>query len=143
MQHSISMKRTVLKSSALAGILSLLLLFPWFGWIKSSTLTDISKPYLGVYECKQAKLGDTDVLERFSYIKLELEEEEFTLYYREKEGEAKSEKGKYRYNKERQTLTMCADEFAFIKKEYPLQNGVLTIDLRIGDRAMLLVFEQV
>ena len=137
------MKRTVLKSSALAGLISLLFLFPWLGWVKSSTLTDISKPHLGVYECKQARLGDTDILDRFSYIKLELEEEDFTLYYQEKEGASKKETGKYRYDKEKQTLIMCADEFAFIKKEFPLQNGVLTVNIRIGEKTLCLVFEQV
>ena len=63
------MKKQVLKSSLLAGFCTLMLLFS--GW-REGKLTDVTKPYLGEYECKQATLGEKDCLKKFDYIRLEL-----------------------------------------------------------------------
>ena len=53
----------------LSGLITLLLLSPWWTAMRSGTLTDITKPYLGVYECQSAQYNDKDLLENFSYIR--------------------------------------------------------------------------
>ena len=134
------MKRTTLKSSLLAGLISLLWLFPS---LRESSLTDITKPHLGVYECTEATLNDNDYLGRFSYIHLELKtEEDFILYYKEKEGEKKQETGKYSYDREKETLTLIGGANGFFKREFPLKEGILTISVRIGEQNLSLKFEQ-
>ena len=128
-----------MKSFILAGILSFMALFPN---VKDSTLKDIVKPYLGQYECKSAQLGDKDCLEKFSYIRLELKDDEnFILYYKEKEGRKKELEGKYAYDKEKGVVKLC-DKNGVFKREFPLDKGILTISLPLGDKILILQLEQ-
>ena len=46
----------------LAGACALLALFPNLSPSKNGSLKEIVKPYLGVYECKNAQLGEKDLL---------------------------------------------------------------------------------
>ena len=129
-----------IKSSLLSSILTLFLCFPW---IQGDSLKEIAQPYLGVYECTQAQLNDTDFLNRFSYIDLELKtENQFVLYYCEKNGERKQEEGKYRYDAEKQTLTLIGGTGGFFKREFPFKEGILTINVRFGEQTLFLKFEQ-
>ena len=128
-----------MKSFILAGVLSLMSLFPN---MQESTLKDIAKPYLGEYECKSALLGEKDCMEKFSYIRLELKDaENFILYYKEKEGKKKECAGKYAYNKEKGVLTLT-DKNGVFKRGFPLSEGIITISLPIGERNLVLQFEQ-
>ena len=128
-----------MKSFILAGILSLMTLFPN---VKDSTLNDIAKPYLGEYECKIAQIGSTDCLEQFSYIRLELKDEEnFILHYKEKDGKKKQQAGKYVYDKEKGVLRFI-DKKELMKRECTLKDGVLTISMPIGEKNLILQFEQ-
>ena len=128
-----------LKTSIFASLLSLLFILPCF---RARTLFEITKPYLGVYECIEAKVNDVDYLNRFSYIHLELKEkEEFILHYREKRGEKREEKGKYFYDEEKQSVTFIGGGGCF-KREFPLKEGILTMHIRIGEQNLLLTFKQ-
>ena len=128
-----------MKSFILAGLLSLTCLFPD---IKDSTLKDITKPYIGQYECKSAQLGKKDCLENFSYIRLELKDEEnFILYYKEKEGKEKEIEGKYVYDKNKSVL-IFSDKKGGFKREFPLNKGMLTVSLPLGDKILILKLEQ-
>ncbi len=128
-----------LKTSILAGLSSLLLLAP--SW-KDSKLTDIAKPYLGVYECTQAHLGDDDCLERFADIRLELKDEEnFVLVYKEKKGARKKVEGKYRYDKERKVL-VATDEKEGLQREFPFDGGKLTVTFPVGRKTFVMQFER-
>ncbi len=130
------MKNIKLKSSLLAGLSALLFLLP-------STLKDIAKPHLGVYECKEAKLGKEEYLDRFDEIVLELKGDgEFILYYAEKGGEKKREKGKYRYDSERGVLTVVAGGGRLLKREFPLKEGELLVQFPVGGKWLSLRFEQ-
>ena len=72
------------KYSFCAGLAALLLILPACG---NGALKDITKPYLGEYECKSATLGERDYTQEFSFIRLELKKDnEFTLYYSAKNG---------------------------------------------------------
>ena len=128
-----------MRSFILSGLLSLMMLFPN---LRESTLKDIAKPYLGEYECKSAQLGKKDLLENFSYIRIELKDSEnFTLYYKEKEGKGKEVEGKYVYDKEKELL-MLADKSGVYKRGFPLNEGILTISLPMGEKNLVLKFEQ-
>lgn len=134
------MKTIRLRSSLLAGLIFLLFFFPNF---RLGSIDEITKPHLGVYECTEAKLNDNDLLDRFSYIHLELKTaEDFILYYQEKEGSKKQETGKYEYDREKGSLTLIGGVGGFFKREFPLKEGVLTISVRIGEQTLSLKFEQ-
>jgi len=112
-----------------------------FANVKDSSLCDISKPYLGEYECKRAQLGSFDCLRQFSFIRLELKDEEnFTLYYQEKGEKKKEQSGKYRYDKERGVI-LLTDEKGYCR-EFPLSDGKLTVSIPVGGKQLILQFEQ-
>ena len=128
-----------MKSFILTCLLSLLTLFPN---VKESKLEDISKPYLGEYECKSAQIGSMDCLEKFSYIRLELKDEEnFTLHYKEKGEKKKQVDGKYVYDKEKKTIRFIDDGGVF-KREFPLIDGKLIISMPVGGKCLMIEFEQ-
>ncbi len=128
-----------LKTSILAGLSALLLWAP--SW-KDAQLTDISKPYLGVYECTQAHLGSLDCLQRFSDIRLELKDEEnFLLIYQEKGGARKKVEGKYCYDKERKVL-VATDAKKGLRREFPFEEGKLTVTLPVGRKNLIMQFER-
>ena len=138
------MRKSLVKSSILAGILALLAVLPWFRSIKTAQLVDVTKPYLGRYECTTATLGDKDLLERYAYIDLELEtEKEFTLYYREKEGKVRQTHGRYKYDKTQNTISITGLKGLILNRPFPLENGVLTISVPLRGKTLVMHFEQV
>jgi hypothetical protein len=59
-----------LKSAAFVG--AILLSVTAGAWSKDGKLTEITKPYLGTYECERLYVGDDDKIEEFEYVRLEL-----------------------------------------------------------------------
>ena len=124
----------------LVGLVTLFFSLPNF---KKGDLKEIAKPHLGIYECKIARIGEEDYLERFSYIRLELKDGgKYELTYREKQTAEKRKTGKYRYDEQRETLTLYLDELGIVKKEFPLKKGILSVQVALGEKSMLLQFEQ-
>ena len=115
----------------------------FFPFWKTSALTDITKPYLGEYECEQAYFGKEDVLDNFDFIRLELKEDgTFTLYYCEENGKKQTQDGKYTYDKESETLSMTVGKWGIFKRKFPLDHGEITINMRIGMKNLQLKFRQ-
>lgn len=138
------MRNGIVKSSILAGILALLAVLPWFRSMQAVQLIDVTKPYLGRYECTMASLGDKDLLERYAYIDLELEtEKEFTLYYREKEGKVRQTHGRYKYDKTKNVILVTGLKGLILNRPFPLENGVLTISTPLRGKTLVMRFEQV
>ena len=132
------MKKNVLKSSFLAGLCALI---AGLSGIKDSKLTDITKPYLGEYECKNATFGGVDYLKNYRYIRLELKADEtFVVSYREQNGMPKTVEGNYQYNKEKQTI--CFQTGEGIKREFPLEKGTLYVTTSLAQKTLRIVFEQ-
>ncbi len=126
-----------LKSALLVGAATLSMLLPQS---KTSSLKDIASPHLGVYECEWAKLGERDMLEEFSDLRLELRSDgEFTLFYQKKEGKRRQLQGKYDYDRERGVLTLRGGG---LTREFPLSEGKLTVRLPVGKETLILRFEQ-
>ncbi len=127
-----------LKSSIFVGIATLATLFANF---KTGSLKDIAKPHLGVYECKHATLGKEDVLSDFADLRLELlPDGGFTLFYQKKEGKRRQLRGEYVYDRAKGVLTLRGEEG--FERQFPLTNGKLTVNLPIGEKTLVLQFEQ-
>ncbi len=130
------MRMKKIKSGLLAGLMTLAFTCSWWG----KGLKDIAQPELGTYECTEARLGNIDYLERFSYIRLELKAGgELVLHYAERDGEGRQAKGEYAYDREKGTLTLTGGN---IRREFPLAEGVLTVAVRVGAQTLSLTFEQ-
>ena len=137
------MKKVKLKSSILASICALLTLIPNFTMAKDGDLKEITKPYLGVYECKSAQLGDEDLLKNFSHIHLELKKGgEFVLHYGDKKGNKEQARGKYVYDAKKQTVTLKMTDGNCFQRTFPLQKGQIIVSFPVGNRQLCLIFEQ-
>lgn len=114
-----------------------------FSACDKTNLKDVTKPYVGGYECISAKLNDTDYLSHFKYIRLQLEnDDEFTLYYLTKQGYKGDEEGEYRYNKDKNSITFYHIGDYVVHREFPIENGILYITLPLGAKTLALQFEQ-
>ena len=112
------------------------------GW-KNTSIKEITKSYLGEYECTQAKFGGIDFLKGFEYITLSLEKDDnFTLTFCENEQKKQTHKGKFSYNEQTQTITLQGAQQAGIQQEFPLKNGEIFITMGIGAKTLALKFEQ-
>ena len=129
-----------MRSSVLAGVSALLFSV---SSIKTGELTDITKPYLGIYECTQANLNEENLLERFDDLKLELKDKgEYLLYYKEKGGKRKKMKGKYHYDKDKETVILQLPYTRIIHREFPLEKGILVVSVPYGGKTLRLEFTQ-
>ena len=134
------MKKFKIKSSLLVGVATLLFSFPTAG---KSDLTDIAKPYLGVYDCTQAQLNNEDLLASFDDLKLELKGKgEYVLYVKERGNKMKTVKGKYRYDAQSETITLQVADSRIFQRCFPLKKGVLVISVPYGDKTLRLQFTQ-
>ena len=103
--------------------------------VKDSSLTDVTKPYLGEYHCSSATLGEKEYVDDFSFITLELAKDNaFILRYATKTGIKGEQKGEYVYDKASESVTFSIDGKAPIKKSFPLKDGKLQIDFRVGSK---------
>lgn len=126
------------KYAICAGLSTLALLFSACG---NSSLKDVTKPYLGEYECKSATLGETEYVDDFSFIRLELKQDgEFTLYYNHKNGKKGEESGSYLYDKNEETITLTYGELGTLKRKFPLTNGEIYVTLPIGSQTLSMKF---
>ena len=123
----------------LAGVVTLLFALPNFS---KGDLKDIAKPYLGVYECKEATLNGKDFLDEYEYIHLELKPYgKFVDHLCEKGKKKKEVSGKYVYDREKGEFRVSGAGNIF-KRKFVLQEGVLQVYLQLGKKNLLLKFEQ-
>lgn len=113
-----------------------------FSCCANTSLKDITKPYLGEYECKSATLGEMDMLNAFSYIKLELQaDDRFLLTYKTKHGETGRQQGAYKYDGEEKSLILSMEGGAY-KRSFPIDKGTIDISLPIGGKQLYLQFSR-
>lgn len=136
--HTFAMKTIRLKSSFLVGLCSLLLFFSQ----KSGDLKQITKPYLGTYECESATLGVKEYMQDFAYIRLELKKDNaFTIYYKTQDGKKGEESGTYCYDEKTETITFQSKD-GTLKREFPLKKGKLLITVPFASQALVMKFTQ-
>ncbi|MBQ3220952.1 MAG: hypothetical protein IJB34_03200 [Clostridia bacterium] len=134
------MKRTIVKTPLLIGLLSLFLSLSAF---RQGKLTDISKPYLGEYECISANLGAKDLSKDFSYIRLELlPDGSFCLRYCDKNGKHGEEYGAYRYDGEREEITFSLRDKIEYDRTCSLKNGEIHLNFTLGKQIFSVKFRQ-
>lgn len=107
-----------------------------------SSLTEISKPYAGLYECESLMLGGKEMSESFEKLYLELSSDNtFELIYRGAEGKKGGYNGRYEYNEEAQTITF----YAYVGRRsraytFPMEKGKIYIDYNLGGQLLHGVF---
>ena len=134
------MKKTVLKSSLLAGLLTL---FLCFSCGTKQSLKDIEKPYLGEYQCTRISIGETPYLQRFDFIVLELKtNEKCVLQYQEKNGKKQRLEGGYVYDGVTHSVMFTFLERGAYKRKFPLKDGKLQISFPLNNTLFIAEFIQ-
>lgn len=109
---------------------------------KMSTLPELAKPYLGMYECKELKIGGKDFSENFEKIVLELDYGGgFTLFYRDKTGGEGGYSGDYRADPEGEKITFSAKTgLRTSSYTFPMKNGKIVVDYNFHGKLLHAVF---
>ncbi len=95
---------------------------------RMTTLPELSRPYMGVYECEILRLGERELSADFEYLRIELYADgNFRLHYRTKGGEEGGFEGEFEADPTRKEIT-----FRLPKEEksrtYPMREGAIFID---------------
>lgn len=130
--------KTKLKISALIPILTLAL-----NALALTGLKDVARPYLGVYECKYARLGETDLLEELDYITFSLlHRDVFKIEFRDKNGVRGLYRGHYTFSEKDKTITINENIFGKkVTKTFSAERGTIQVNLKFGDEALSIKFE--
>ena len=133
-------KQIKLRSAILASAAALSALL--FDVSSLGELKDVSRPYLGTYECERIFLGEEEKTDRFEYVRIELQPEgKMKLLYQEKQGKKGEAEARYSYDTQKNLLTVYVDIAGFEqKKTFPVENGVLELSVRYGGRMLMMRF---
>ena len=109
-----------------------------------NSLTEITRPYLGMYECKQILLDGEDKLKEFEYVTLELKSDgEMVLSFLDKQGKKGKTIAEYEYDEKMQTITVIKSiGNQKMKRTFPLKNGSILVHLIYETRTIIMKFEQ-
>lgn len=107
-----------------------------------STLSDLSKPYVGFYECDKVQLGGEDMTEQFDYIRLELDYGgDFSLTYRSTDGNEGGYQGTYETDTEAGEITLRAKTGLVSKSfTFPMEKGKIYVDYMLNGKLLHAVF---
>lgn len=134
------MKKVQLKCSIISTILCV---FLCVSCKPGDTLPEVTKPYLGEYECKRAVFGETDYMQAFDYVRLTLNPDDtFTLAFQKKGGNKQEESGAYAYDLEKKEIVLFGEDNTAYHRRFPLKDGKITIVLGIGTSTFIAEFEQ-
>ena len=106
------------------------------------SLPELSKPYVGVYECEELSLGGEDMLGKFEKIQLELEYKgDFTLSYETLEGVEGEYEGEYEVSIENEEIKLSVTSSGAEKEFYfRMEKGEILLDYNLDGKLLHAVF---
>lgn len=109
----------------------------------SGSLKAITKPYLGEYECVEARLGETDLLEKYDFISISLlDDKKMEVSYKPKNGKKKTFEGAYEVNEETREFTGEVGILGVKFKEgTKIENGKFTLKKLIFSMPLIMNFK--
>ena len=105
-----------------------------------SSLEEITKPYLGVYECKSLYFGGEDKKDIFQYFRIELKSNgELLLSYKLKRGQVNQIPLNYEYDFAEKTLWVRG-QWGVLKadKKFPVKKGEINVAMNIFGKLAVL-----
>lgn len=121
----------------------LITVFPACDAREAGSLKALTKPYIAQYECTEAKLGDEDLLEKFEYITIVLEDKQtLKLIYKPKDDEKHVMESTYSLDTETRELTADLWILGYkFRQSTTVKNGKFTITKKIGDKQLIMNFK--
>lgn len=109
----------------------------------SSSLKELTHPYIDTYVCTRATLGEEDLLENFEFIKLTfLDDKEMEISYKKKGDKKRSHVYPYSFDDKTKEFS---SEFGImgyeIKENILISEGKFTISMPILSKQLILSFE--
>ena len=108
--------------------------------LKEGELKEITRPYLGEYECKIARLGEVDLLDGLRFARIELNADNFRFVAREKDGKVRRYEGKYSYDETSGALRFFTPSLEGDKISSRLKKGEISILYPCGENTLFLFF---
>lgn len=139
--HTDSMKKIMR-----VGLLSLAIAFPLLSsgcdLEEMTSLKDISKPYVGEYQCRKLTLAGEDELDRFEEVKLNLGYDgKFQLSYVDAEGGEDAYEGSYTLYTAQSTVKFSAEtqgkEATYV---FPYERGKIVMELLMNGKLLYAEF---
>lgn len=114
-----------------------------FNLMSMSSLEDVSKPYVGVYECKYIMFGDENLLDKFNYVKFELLlNGVYKIEFKDKHNVKGVYRGHYEYDTANNLITIDENVFGNrIKKSFIAEKGAIDVTVQYGDKLLAIKFE--
>jgi len=107
------------------------------------TLKDLSRPYLGTYDCEYIRMGSEDLLKKFDYVTAELKPEGiFKIEFKDLRGVKGLYRGHYVFDESDGTIKI--DESIFgkrVTKSFSAENGEIIANLLYGDKLLAIKFK--
>lgn len=106
------------------------------------SLQDLSKPYVGVYECDRLLLGGQDALRDFAYLRLELGYGgDFRFSYETLSGGKSEWEGTYTVDLSKEEIAMTAKSPAgTLSRTFRMENGSVLFDGNFAGRSFFASF---
>lgn len=107
------------------------------------SIKSLTKPYMGVYECVEAKFGDTDLLETYEYVKITfLDTEKFEVSYKPKNGQKRAFESNYTVDEKTRELTGEIGIFGYkFREKIKIENGEFTITKTMMNKPLVIKFK--
>jgi hypothetical protein len=107
-------------------------------------LKEITRPYLGFYECKKLFFGKKNILKQFKYITVELTAGgEMVLRYKLKSGKKGESRCNYAYDEKSGKIAVTSEKGLMgLSCDVTLQKGKMTVFSRFGNKNLVMQLEQ-
>ena len=131
-----------MKVGLLSAIISFLFSLP--SAKSMGSLVDVTKPYQGIYTCKELVYGEKDMREYLQDFTLELKSNgEMLFTCKDTLGTIQKRTGKYRYDAKSGVLTLIfVNGDKEINKDVSLKNGQINFTTLVGGKIFSATFEQ-
>lgn len=108
----------------------------------NSSVRDLTHPYINTYECKSARLGNEDLLEKMDYLRITfLDDEQLEVSFKRKNAKKKAYRCDYEFDEKTNEFTAEIGVLGFkFKQSTKIQNGKFTIYMTILGKPLIMNF---
>lgn len=108
----------------------------------NSSVRTLTKPYINTYECKSARLGNEDLLEKMEYLKITfLDDKQLEVSFKRKNGKRNAYQCEYEFDEETNELSAEIGILGFkFRQSAKIENGKFTIYMSILGKPLIMNF---
>ncbi|MCI9561648.1 MAG: hypothetical protein HFK03_04075 [Clostridia bacterium] len=135
------MKRKLILISVILSLM--LIILPACDMEASGSVKSLTKPYIGEYECVEARLGETDLLEKYESIKITLiDDKKLEISFKPVNGSRRAFEGEYSVDGETREFTGEAGILGYkFKEKAVIENGEFVISKLIMTKPLVMKFK--